>query len=139
MMMEMKWKVPAETSCDNSSGQPVIAVPSCVPAPCTFTVEQVREALRAELYKRKTAFQDYVVIEKFTTSLITDVIAALDPPKPKPKTPVIYFEKCRYGDRDNVWEIWQEPRHILRAYAFSPNDADAVIAALAARAAEKGV
>jgi hypothetical protein len=33
MMMEMKWKVPAETSCDNSSGQKVIAVPSCVPAP----------------------------------------------------------------------------------------------------------
>ena len=31
--MEMKWKVPAQTSCDNSSGQKVIAVPSCVPAP----------------------------------------------------------------------------------------------------------
>jgi hypothetical protein len=39
-MLARRTEVPAETSCDNSSGQPVIAVPSCVPAERTFTVDQ---------------------------------------------------------------------------------------------------
>jgi len=39
-MLVQRPEAPAETSCDNSSGQPVIAVPSCVPAERMFTVDQ---------------------------------------------------------------------------------------------------
>jgi len=39
-MLARRTDVPAETSCDNSSGKKVISVPSCVPAESTFTVDQ---------------------------------------------------------------------------------------------------
>ena len=139
-MLADRPEAPAQTSCDNSSGQKVIAVPSCVPAPvcskcgntlgCVScyneTANETREYRHHVLCSGdrrfpagdpghscscfelnpppvpptfpKERWTKHEIAEAIRSNyhytepgdgelFITKILAALDPPKPKPKTP----------------------------------------------------
>jgi hypothetical protein len=114
MMMEMKWKVPAETSCDNSSGQKVIAVPSCVPVPvcskCGNTLSCVScyNEAHAPAPRTFTAKQFEDAARKAGCIAASGwILAALDPPKPKtPEERVEVFSMGVNNEGDErVWVV----------------------------------
>jgi hypothetical protein len=96
-------EAPAETSCDNSSGQKVIAVPSCAPAPRTFpqerwTKHEIAEAIRSNYHYTEPGDGEL---------FITKILAALDPPKPKtPEERVEVFSMGVNNEGDErVWVV----------------------------------
>ena len=147
-MLADRPEAPAQTSCDNSSGQKVIAVPSCVPAPvCSkcgntlgcvscyneahapaermFTVEQMREVGRK--------FQWEHTVEK--------IIAALDPPKPKmpEKSVEVFSMGVNIEGCERVWVVLvdKNPNHPLSCYGLREDVAKAYGSTLRAELAKE--
>ncbi len=100
---------PAQNSCDNSSEQRVISVPSCVPTPRTFTEEHkhlVQEAILAEC--KFTGYHNSdASVNAMTFS--EGVIKRLDPPKtPQERIEAILSRRGYTWSQDDARSIAAE-------------------------------